>query len=245
MQKTASNCRRPRFAPPDCGRRKLPPTTTVLHDPTPRAEIPQRRLSPVAASHLVLCLSRCCVCFGSRAEEGWRFVHGATRGRNRDPPRRALDDPDGPEFPPGTPRAPDRVPCRLSRPRRWRTTRSSVAARHGGLHGDTGGRDRLLGSFIRRWERQLGPRAVVTRSLHRSAHAAQSGGSWPWDLTGRGWLRESAAAGSWRPRRSARTQEAPIPEGSQRFREGRSTHDPELPRSLRGKEMKLCFGAHL
>ena len=101
-------------------------------------------------------------------------------------PRRALDDPDGPEFPPGTPRAPDRVPCRLSRPRRWRITRSSVAARHGGLHGDTGGRDRLLGSFIRRWERQLGPRAVVTRSLHRSAHAAQSGGSWPWDLTGRG-----------------------------------------------------------
>ena len=97
-------------------------------------------------------------------------------------PRRALDDPDGPEFPPGTPRAPDRVPCRLSRPRRWRITRSSVAARHGG----TGGRDRLLGSFIRHWERQLGPRAVVTRSLHRSAHAAQSGGSWPWDLTGRG-----------------------------------------------------------
>lgn len=47
------------------------------------------------------------------------------------------------------------------------------------------------------------------------------------------------AAGSWRPRKSARTQEALIPEGSQRFREGRSTHDPAVITPWEGDEAVL------
>jgi hypothetical protein len=60
-----------RSAPPNCWRRKLPQTSTILHDPTPRAEIPQRRLSLAATLlSLGLCFSRRCACFGSRTEEG-------------------------------------------------------------------------------------------------------------------------------------------------------------------------------
>jgi hypothetical protein len=44
--------------PPNCVRRKLPGTSTVLHDRIPRAKIPQRRLFPAAASPLSVCARR-------------------------------------------------------------------------------------------------------------------------------------------------------------------------------------------
>jgi hypothetical protein len=83
--------------PPNCVRRKLPGTSTVLHNRILRAEIPRRRLFPAAASPLSVCARRgaaLALAHAQRKAEKGRRSRGWSEVPTAEPlsPRRALEN---------------------------------------------------------------------------------------------------------------------------------------------------------